>query len=48
MFFFSKNNISISYIYPLTEEGTKYIQDNFNTELDYKDFQDNDDMFGTL
>ena len=38
----------ISYIYPLTEEGTKYIQDNFNTELDYKDFQDNDDMFGTL
>ena len=38
----------ISYIYPLTEEGTKYIQDNFNTELEYIYFQDNDDMFGTL
>lgn len=38
----------ISYIYPLTEEGTKYIQDNFNTELEYISFQDNDDMFGTL
>jgi hypothetical protein len=38
----------ISYIYPLTEEGTKYIQEHFNTELEYKDFQDNDNMFGTL
>ena len=38
----------IAYIYPLTDKGAKYIQDNFNTELEYIYFQDNDDMFGTL
>jgi hypothetical protein len=38
----------ISYIYPLTDKGAKYTQDNFNTELEYEDFQHNNDMFGTL
>ena len=39
---------NIKYIYPLTEEGTKYIQDNFNTNFDYREIQCNDDMFGIL
>lgn len=38
----------IAYIYPLTDKGAKYTQDNFNTELEYEDFQQNNDMFGTL
>lgn len=38
----------IAYIYPLTDKGAKFIQDNFNKELDYENFQHNNDMFGTL